>query len=614
MSKILGISCYYHDSAACYLVNGKIMGAVQEERFTRKKQDSSFPLNSIKYLMNEYAFKLTELDKIVFYENNSLKFSRIVCTYIHFSPKGFFSFIQAMSKWLGGQIYFKKNFLKNLKIIDSTFSDINKIYYFTHHTSHAASAFYPSPFKEAAILTIDGVGEWATTTISHGKENQIKFIKELHFPNSLGLLYSAFTYYLGFKVNSGEYKVMGLAPYGEPKYVEVIKNNLIDIKDDGSFRLNMKYFDYPVGFKMTNSQFEKLFNNKKRNPEKDKITEFHMDMAASIQKITEEIVLKICKNIKSQLGVKNLCLAGGVALNCVVNGKILKENLFKNIWIQPAAGDAGGALGAALNYYYNHKNNIRNLPENSITDSMRGSFLGPNYTSKHIRNILKNKKLNFKEYLFDEIIDLTTDQLISGKIIGWFRGRAEFGPRALGNRSIIADPRDSNMQKKLNLKIKFREGFRPFAPAILEEEVQNYFDTCKQSPYMLLVSEIKNKFKKNLESKNNYSGFEKLSLERSIIPAVTHVDYSSRLQTVSKENNKEFYELIKLFYKKTNCPAIINTSFNIRSEPIVNSVEDAVNCFFGTDLDVLVIENFILFKEDQSPGLTNDYRSRFEID
>jgi carbamoyltransferase len=614
MSKILGISCYYHDSAACYLVNGKIMGAVQEERFTRKKHDSSFPLNSIKYLMNEYTFNLSELDKIVFYENNSLKFSRIVCTYIHFSPNGFFSFIKVMSKWLGGQIFFKKNFLKNLKKIDSNFSDISKIYYFSHHASHAASAFYPSPFKEAAILTIDGVGEWATTTISHGKENQIKFIKELHFPNSLGLLYSAFTYYLGFKVDSGEYKVMGLAPYGEPKYLEVIKNNLIDIKDDGSFRLNMKYFDYPVGFKMTNSQFEKLFNNERRNPEKDKITEFHMDMAASIQKITEEIILKICKNIKSELGVKNLCLAGGVALNCVANGKILKENLFKNIWIQPAAGDAGGALGAALNYYYNHENNVRNLPENSITDSMRGSFLGPNYTSKHIRNILENKKLNFKESLFDEIIDLTTDQLISGKIIGWFRGRAEFGPRALGNRSIIADPRDSNMQKKLNLKIKFREGFRPFAPAILEEEVQNYFDTCKQSPYMLLVSEIKNKFKKNLESKSKYSGFEKLSLERSIIPAVTHIDYSSRLQTVSKEINKEFYELIKLFYKKTNCPAIINTSFNIRSEPIVNSVEDAVNCFFGTDLDILVIENFILFKKDQNPRLINDYRNRFELD
>ena len=608
---ILGISAFYHDSSAALLKNGEIISAAQEERFTRIKHDSSFPVNSLKFILQQESIELKDIDAIVFYEKPFLKFERLLETYIGFAPRGFVSFLSSMPIWLREKLFQKDLIFTELKKIDKNFKDLSKIKFSEHHLSHAASAYYPSPYHKAIILTLDGVGEWATTTVGVAEKNKINIIKEIHFPHSLGLLYSAFTYYLGFKVNSGEYKVMGLAPYGNPIFTEKILNNLITVKEDGSFKINMKYFDYATALKMTNKEFDKLFGQKRRNPDQDILTEFHMDMAASLQKVTEDIVLKITKNIKEDFGIDNLCMSGGVALNCVVNGKILKKKIFQNLWIQPASGDAGGALGAALAYWHNELGNAKNNDH----DSMKGSYLGPLYKNEDVEKSLNQIGSKFTKLENPELYDLVTNEIIAGKAVGWFQGKMEFGPRALGSRSIIADPRSEVMQKKLNLKVKFRESFRPFAPAILAEKVSEFFEFNQSSPYMLLVSEIKDELKiKMTESEQKLFGIDKLNIKRSNIPAVTHVDYSARLQTVHEKTNKKFYDLICLFNKKTNCPILINTSFNVRGEPIVNTPEDAFRCFMGTDLDLLVIENFVLFKEEQNKDLKIDYKNKFELD
>ena len=516
-----------------------------------------------------------------------------------------------MPIWLREKLFQKKFLFDQLKQSDEKFNDINKIKFSEHHYSHAASAFFPSPFKEALILTLDGVGEWATSTIAIGKNNSLKILKEIHFPHSLGLLYSAFTYYTGFKVNSGEYKVMGLAPYGEPNYKDLIFEKLVDLKDDGSFKLDMKYFNYATGLTMTNQKFANLFGHPVRDPKKDKLTQFHMDIAASIQAVTEEIVLKITKTESKKHNISNLCLAGGVALNCVANGKILKDKIFENIWIQPAAGDAGGSLGAALAYWYHELENKRI----DFKDQMKGSYLGPKYENDFIEEKLKSLKAKFKKYDKENIISITAKELASEKTVGWFQGKMEFGPRALGGRSILADPRSEKMQKELNLKIKFRESFRPFAPSILREDVNDWFELNNDSPYMLIVSDVrKDKQIKMKKEEEQLFGIDKLNIKRSSIPAITHVDYSARIQTVHKETNPRYYDLIKEFKKNTNCPVLVNTSFNVRGEPIVCSIEDAFNCFMGTNLDVLVIEDFILFKKDQDNSLLKNYKDKFELD
>ena len=612
MSLILGISCFYHDSAVALIEDEKIIFAAQEERFSRVKHDSSFPKKSILYLLKNHIVSLNDLEAIVFYEKPFLKFERLLETYIAFAPKGFKSFCASIPIWLREKLFQKKLIISELKKIDQSFNPINKIKFSEHHLSHAASAFYPSPFEEAAILTLDGVGEWATTTIAHGKKNKINILDEIHFPHSLGLLYSAFTYYLGFKVNSGEYKVMGLAPYGEPKYKELIYKNLIEVKADGSFKLDMNFFDFATGLKMTNRNFSRLFGKKVRLSETEEITQFHMDIASSIQTVTEEIIIKIVKNIKKKLNLKNLCLAGGVALNCVANGKILKEKIFKNIWVQPAAGDAGGSLGAALTYLYDFKKYTRT---DANIDTMQGSFLGPEYSNNQIRKELLKLDASFEELSEEKLLDETVKDIISEKAVGWFQGKMEFGPRALGNRSIIADPRSLNMQKNLNLKVKFRESFRPFAPSILKESLSDYFELDCDSPYMLLVATINKKIKKEMNEKEKLLfGIEKLNIVRSEIPAVTHVDYSSRVQTVDKTTNEKFYNLINHFNKKTNCPLLVNTSFNIRGEPIVNTVEDAFKCFMGTELDSLVLGNFILRKKSQKVKFDIDYKNKYKLD
>ena len=611
MKSILGISAFYHDSAAALIINGEIVAAAQEERFTRIKHDPSYPFNAVQFVLKEGKKNLNEIDYIVFFEKPFLKFERLLETYMAFAPKGFKSFSLSMPIWLREKLFQKKFLFEKLKEHDQNFNNIKKIKFSEHHYSHAASAFYPSPFDEAVILTLDGVGEWATTTVAIGKKNKLDMVKEIHFPHSLGLLYSAFTYYTGFKVNSGEYKLMGLAPYGKPIYKDLILKNLIDLKEDGSFRLAMKYFNFATGLTMTNKKFSDLFGYPVRDPKKNLLTQFHMDIAASIQSVTEEIVLKITKNLSNKYKIKNLCLAGGVALNCVANGKIYKEKIFDKIWIQPAAGDAGGALGAALGYWYQELDK----PRISYQDQMKGSYLGPKYNNQTIEQQLKSLKANFKKYSEDEIISITSKELSNEKIVGWFQGRMEFGPRALGGRSILADPRSANMQKELNLKIKFRESFRPFAPSILREDVNEWFELDYESPYMLLVSDIKKskQIKMNKEDEKLF-GIDKLNVKRSSIPAVTHVDYSARIQTVNKETNPRYYELIKQFKKDTNCPILVNTSFNVRGEPIVCSVEDAFNCFMGTNLDILVIEDFILFKKDQDQSLIQDYKNKFELD
>ena len=611
MTSVLGISAFYHDSAAAIIVDGEIIAAAQEERFTRKKHDASYPKNAINYVLKEAGLKLNEVDHVVFYEKPFLKFERLLETYIGFSPSGFRSFSMSMPLWLSEKLFQKKMLFDALKEQDNNFNDIKKINFSEHHLSHAASAFFSSPYEEAIILTLDGVGEWATTTISLGKNNRINILKEIHFPHSLGLLYSAFTYFLGFKVNSGEYKVMGLAPYGEPRFKDIILDKLIDVKEDGSFRLNMDYFNYATGLTMTNSKFAKLFNIKRREPENE-LSQIHMDMASSIQAATEEIVLKITRFLFKEFKLPNLCMAGGVALNCVVNGKILKEGLFKNIWIQPASGDAGGALGAAQAFYYQELDNKRKILK---TDSMNGSYLGPQFTDDQVENELKSCRANYKKLTPDQIIKDTAKALAEEKAVGWFQGRMEFGPRSLGNRSIIADSRSEKMQKNLNLKVKYRESFRPFAPAVLFEKVSEWFEINSESPYMLLVADVKKS--KQLQMTNeqkNLFGIDKLNVKRSSIPSVTHVDYSARIQTVNKETNPMFHKLIEEFERITKYPILVNTSFNVRGEPIVCSATDAFNCFMGTDLDVLICNNFILYKDSQNNDLLKDYKNKYELD
>ena len=611
MISILGISAFYHDSAAALLKNGEIVAAAQEERFSRKKHDARYPYNAVKYVLEEGNVNLSEVDHIVFFEKPFLKFERLLETYMAFAPRGFKSFSLSMPIWLREKLFQKKFLFDNLKQHDEKFQDINKIKFSEHHYSHAASAFYPSPFKEAVILTLDGVGEWATTTVAIGQDNKLKMLKEIHFPHSLGLLYSAFTYYTGFKVNSGEYKVMGLAPYGKPKYKDLIINELIDLKHDGSFKLNMKYFNYATGLTMTNSKFSSLFGHPVRDPKKDLLTDFHMDIAASIQAVTEEVILRLTKDISKEYKIKNLCLAGGVALNCVANGKILNEKHFENIWIQPAAGDAGGSLGAALAYWHQELKK----PRTDLKDKMKGAYLGPKYSDDLIKKKLDFLKAKYIKKSPDETSLLVAKELSNNKTVGWFQGRMEFGPRALGGRSILADPRSEKMQKELNLKVKFRESFRPFAPSVLREDVSSWFEIDYDSPYMLLVAEVKKDIQVSMSEKDEkLFGIEKLNVKRSSIPAVTHVDYSARIQTVHKDTNQKYYNLINQFKKITNCPVIVNTSFNVRGEPIVCSIEDAFNCFMGTNLDLLVIEDYILFKDEQDKSLLKDYKNKFELD
>ncbi len=608
---ILGISAFYHDSAAALVVDGEIVAAAQEERFSRKKHDPTYPFNAVNYVLSEGKLKLSEVDHIVFFEKPFLKFERLLETYMAFAPKGFKSFSLSMPLWLREKLFQKRFLFEKLQKHDEKFKDITKIKFSEHHYSHAASAFYPSPFESAVVLTLDGVGEWATTTVSIGKKNKLEIIKEIHFPHSLGLLYSAFTYYTGFKVNSGEYKVMGLAPYGKPKYKDLIIKELMDLKEDGSFKLNMKFFNYATGLTMTNKKFSNLFGHPVRNPKKDLLTDFHMNIASSIQAVTEEIVIRLTKNIANEYKIKNLCLAGGVALNCVANGKILKEKIFENIWIQPAAGDAGGSLGAALAYWYQELKK----PRENFKDQMQGAYLGPKFSNDYIEKQLNKLKGIYSKKTSDEISSIIAKELSNKKIVGWFQGRMEFGPRALGGRSILADPRSEKMQKELNLKIKFRESFRPFAPSVLREEVSNWFELNYDSPYMLLVSDVKKDKQLSIsEKEDQLFGIEKLNVKRSSIPAITHVDYSARIQTVHKETNPKYYNLLNEFNKTTGCPVLVNTSFNVRGEPIVCSVEDAFNCFMGTNLDILVIEDFILYKENQKKSLIKTYKNKFELD
>jgi carbamoyltransferase len=611
VTSILGISAFYHDSAACLLKDGKIIAAAQEERFTRKKHDPSYPHHAIEFVLNYGNLRLSEIGQIVFFEKPFLKFERLLETYVAFAPRGFISFTKAMPLWIKEKLFQKNLLFNKLKNHDKNYKSDQNIFFSDHHLSHAASAFFPSPFNEAVVLTADGVGEWATTTIAIGKDNNLEIKKEIHFPHSLGLLYSAFTYYTGFKVNSGEYKLMGLAPYGNPIYEDKIKK-LIDIKDDGTFRLDQKYFNYATGLTMTNDKFNDLFGQKPRDSKNEKITQFHMDIAASIQKVTEEIMISLAKSIRKEYGMKNLCLAGGVALNCVANGKILKEKIFENIWIQPAAGDAGGSLGAALALWYIDQGNKRTL---NADDDMKGSYLGCEFDQEQIEQELRSIGAIFETLDYDKLIDKTADCLSREKIIGWFQGRMEFGPRALGSRSILGDPRSDKMQKNLNLKVKYRESFRPFAPSILREYLEDWFDLKVDSPYMLLVAEVKSKRKIEMsQDQKKLFGIDKLNVKRSDIPAVTHIDYSARIQTVSKKTNKRYYDLINKFKEKTSCPVIVNTSFNVRGEPIVNTPQDAFNCFMGTELDYLVIGNCILDKRNQNKNLMKDYTKEFELD
>jgi len=611
VTSILGISAFYHDSAACILKDGEIIAAAQEERFTRKKHDPSYPQNAIEFVLKFANLKLNKVDKIVFFEKPFLKFERLLETYVAFAPKGFASFTKAMPLWLKEKL-FQKNFLFNkLKVHDKDYISDQNIFFSDHHLSHAASAFFPSPYEEAIVLTADGVGEWATTTVAIGKGNELEIKKEIHFPHSLGLLYSAFTYYTGFKVNSGEYKLMGLAPYGSPIYEEKIKK-LIDIKNDGTFRLDQKYFNYSTGLTMTNDKFNNLFGQKPRDPKNEKITQFHMDIAASIQKVTEEVMINLAKSIRNDYGIKNLCLAGGVALNCVANGKILQEKIFDNIWIQPAAGDAGGSLGAALALWHIEDGNKRTV---NSKDDMKGSYLGAEFTQEEIEEELKYLGASYETFKYEDLINKTAEFLSNEKAIGWFQGRMEFGPRALGGRSILGDPRSDKMQKNLNLKVKYRESFRPFAPSVLRDDLSDWFNLDVDSPYMLLVANIDSS--KKIEMTNEEKklfGIDKLNIKRSEIPAVTHIDYSSRIQTVTKNTNDRYYDLISKFKEKTGCPLVINTSFNVRGEPIVNTPTDAFNCFMGTELDYLVIGDCILDKSKQDYNLKKNYKKKFELD
>lgn len=609
--RILGISGLYHDSAAALVVDGAIAAAAQEERFTRKKHDADFPRHAVEYCLSVAGCGLDELDAVVFYDKPFIKFERLLETYLSFAPRGFQSFKMAMPLWLRDKLFQKQVIAKELKKVSPGF-DIEKLLFTEHHLSHAASAFYPSPFEEAAVLTMDGVGEWATMTLAIGKGNDLKVHKELHFPHSLGLLYSAVTYYIGFKVNSGEYKVMGLAPYGTPRFAKLMLETLVDLKEDGSFQLDQSYFNYGVGLTMTNDRFAALFGEPVRGPEQ-LLTQFHMDMAASIQAVTEEIVLRLARSVRAETGMKNLCLAGGVALNCVANGKLLREGLFDGLWIQPAAGDAGGALGAALAGYHLFHGKPRKVPARG--DAMAGSYLGPEFGQAEIEAELTAAGATFTVMDEEVLIDTTAQGLADGKAVGWMQGRMEFGPRALGGRSILGDPRSPAMQKTLNLKVKYRESFRPFAPSVLREDVGDWFELAGDSPYMLLVADVREELRREMTAEEKaLFGIDKLNVPRSTIPAVTHVDYSARIQTVHEETNPRYHQLISRFKALTGCPVVVNTSFNVRGEPIVCTASDAFRCFMGSEIELLVVGNCLLRKEDQDPALKLDYKSAFELD
>ena len=608
--RVLGISAFYHDSAAALVEDDRVVAAAQEERFTRKKHDPAFPRNAIAYCIEAAKIKFDELDHVVFYDKPFLKFERLMETYIASAPRGFRSFKMAIPLWLREKLFQKSLLRRELREFSAGF-DGTKLLFCEHHLSHAASAFYPSPFEDAVVLTMDGVGEWATTSAGLGDGHHLEISHEIHFPHSLGLLYSALTYYAGFKVNSGEYKVMGLAPYGRPKYTKLILDNLIDVKADGSFRLNMSYFDYCTGLTMTNDQFAKLFGAPVRGSDK-LLTSFHMDVAASIQAVLDEVVLRITRNLATQTRSRNLCLAGGVALNCVANGKVLRDGKFENIWIQPAAGDAGGALGAALAAVHIFKDRPRRT---NASDSMCGAFLGPSFSQPEIERRLKDAGANFTVLSEDEVINTTAQALANQQAVGWFQGRMEFGPRSLGARSILGDPRSPIMQKNLNLKVKYRESFRPFAPSVLREDVSEWFELDSDSPYMLLVADVrKDKRRAMTPEEEALFGIEKLNIARSEIPAVTHVDYSARVQTVHAETNPLYYRLIEQFKALTGCPVLVNTSFNVRGEPIVCLPEDAFRCFMGNELDLLVVGNCVLAKTEQDPSLKEDYSTAFELD
>jgi carbamoyltransferase len=608
---ILGISAFYHDSAAALIIDGEIIAAAQEERFTRKKHDPSYPEKAIEYVLSEANIQLNQVDHIAFYDKPFLKFERLLETYIAFAPKGLKQFSMAMPVWLREKLFLKYQLIKELKKLDPNTTP-EKILFGEHHFSHAASAYYPSPFEEAVVLTLDGVGEWATTSVAIGRCNQLDIVKEIHFPHSLGLLYSAFTYYIGFRVNSGEYKVMGLAPYGTPKYKKLILDKLVDLKEDGSFRLDQSYFDYATGLTMTNKKFSVLFGHPVREPESEQLTQFHMDIAASIQAVTEEVVLKLTKSLAKEYNIKNLCMAGGVALNCVANGKIKRDKSFERIWIQPAAGDAGGALGVALSVWHKELNQPRKADPK---DSMQGSYLGPHYAQNTIEKEFTLCGAKYQALTKEEIIEQTAQALADGKAVGWFQGRMEYGPRALGGRSILGDPRSESMQKTLNLKVKYRESFRPFAPSVLREDVANWFELNCDSPYMLLVDNVKaDKCHPMSEAQGQLFGIDKLNIKRSEIPAVTHLDYSARIQTVHKETNPKYHALITKFKEKTGCSVLVNTSFNVRGEPIVCTPEDAFRCFMGTGMDMLVVGNCMLRKEMQNKSLSKNYKDKYERD
>lgn len=612
---ILGISAFYHDSAAALINGPDIVAAAQEERFTRKKHDQNFPVSAIKFCLEKANIKIQDIRFITFYDKPMIKFERLLETYLSYAPTGLRSFVMSMPLWLKEKLFLKSIIKKDLaKSFGLKVSELPPLLFAQHHQSHAASAFYPSPFNQASVLCLDGVGEWATTTAWSGKGKNLKLEWEIDFPHSIGLLYSAFTYYTGFKVNSGEYKLMGLAPYGEPRFVQTILDNLIDLKDDGSFRLNMDFFNFAAGLTMTNKHFDKLFGGVYRNPE-TQLTQVHMDLARSIQVVTEEIVLRIARNLHQEFKQDYLCMAGGVALNCVANGRILREGPFKNIWVQPAAGDAGGALGAALSTWYQHLDNPRATTDDKH-DSVRGSYLGPHYSNDQIANFLSEKNLPHHFYQNANELDQELASILEqGNVVGWFQGPMEFGPRALGGRSIIGDPRNTDMQSTMNLKIKYRESFRPFAPAILAEEVSNFFEIDRSSPYMLMVAPVKESLRKKMTSEQEkLFGIEKLKIPRSSLPAITHVDYSARIQTVHPDTNPRFYNLLNTFKQKTGCPVLVNTSFNIRGEPIVCTPEDAYRCFMGTEMDYLVLENYLLKKTDQPAGQNLNYKEEFALD
>ena len=610
--RILGVSAFYHDSAAALIEDGRVSAAVQEERFTRVKQDSAFPQQSIAYCLAHAGIAMKDVDYVVFYDKPFLKFERLLETYLSFAPKGFTSFRAAMPVWLREKLFQKDMLRKEFTKYDADFDWQTKLLFAEHHLSHAASAFFPSPFDDAVVLTMDGVGEWATTSVALGSGSDLKVTKELHFPHSLGLLYAAVTYYTGFKVNSGEYKVMGLAPYGEPKYAQLMFDNLIDLKDDGTFRLDQSYFDYCTGLRMTNDKFDKLFGAPARAPD-SLLTDRDMDLAASIQAVTEEVVLRLTRSLAKETGLRNLCLAGGVALNCVANGKVLRDGAFDNIWVQPASGDAGGAVGAALAAYHLYKGQPRQRANEA--DGMSGSYLGPDYNDNEIVDRLTRAGAKFTRLDDAALIERIAQGLASEKAVGWFQGRMEFGPRSLGNRSILGDARSPAMQKTLNLKIKYRESFRPFAPSVLREDVADWFDMDCDSPYMLMVADVHKKRQRAMsEDEKKLFGIDKLNIVRSDIPAVTHVDYSARVQTVDRAINPRYHALLTRFKELTGCPVLANTSFNVRGEPIVCTPEDAFRCFMGTELDLLAVGNYLLVKEDQDPALKLDYSNAFDLD